>query len=181
MTSVEIVPHCASWKDEFEEIASVLGVGLAELAIAIDHIGSTSVPGLCAKDVIDVQVTVASLDQRVVASLEALGYTKVPGIVRDHRPPGETGPDADWEKLYFRPPPGQRHTHLHVRALGRPNQRYALLFRDYLIAHPDTADAYGELKRRLATSLKDPDDYPDVKDPAVDLIYLAARRWQEAR
>jgi len=175
---VEIVDYRPSWKVEFEQIARVLQRGLGDLALAIDHIGSTSVPGLSAKDVIDVQVTVAVLDERVVAAIESVGYARVPGIVRDHRPPNEHGPDSDWQKLYFRPPPGQRRTHLHVRALGRPNQRYALLFRDFLTAHPDFAAAYGELKRRLAAGLRDLDDYPDVKDPACDLIYLAAKRWR---
>ncbi len=64
-----------------------------------------------------------------------------------------------------------------MRVQGRANQRYALLFRDYLRAHPLTAAAYAELKRRLAQHLADPKTYPDVKDPAVDLIYLAAEEW----
>jgi GrpB-like predicted nucleotidyltransferase (UPF0157 family) len=55
-----------------------------------------------------------------------------------------------------------------------------LLFRDYLRAHPATAAAYAELKRRLAAALADPDSYPEVKDPAVDLIYLAAEEWAAA-
>jgi GrpB-like predicted nucleotidyltransferase (UPF0157 family) len=55
-----------------------------------------------------------------------------------------------------------------------------LLFRDYLRAHPATAAAYAGLKRRLASSLDDPEDYPDVKDPAVDLIYPAAEEWAGA-
>ncbi|QEL55340.1 hypothetical protein FYK34_07065 [Chromobacterium paludis] len=68
---------------------------------------------------------------------------------------------------------------MHVRRVGAANQRYALLFRDYLRAHPASAAAYGELKRRLAAGLADPDCYPDVKAPAVDLIYLAAEQWAE--
>jgi GrpB-like predicted nucleotidyltransferase (UPF0157 family) len=63
---------------------------------------------------------------------------------------------------------------------GRANQRYALLFRDYLRAHPATAAAYAELKRRLAQHLADPQTYPEVKDPAVDLIYFAAEDWAVA-
>ncbi len=67
-----------------------------------------------------------------------------------------------------------------MRRQGRANQRYALLFRDYLRAHPATAEAYAELKRRLAQYLADPKMYPEVKDPAVDLIYLAAEDWAAA-
>jgi len=174
-----IVDYRSSWRDDFARIASRLRAALGPLALRIDHIGSTSVPGLCAKDVIDIQISVAALDARIIDALTAIGYTQVEWIVRDHRPPDGHGPDSDWEKLYFRPPPGQRRTHTHVRVIDRPNQRYALLFRDYLVAHPETAAAYGELKRRLAASLANPADYADVKDPAVDLIYLPARRWAD--
>jgi GrpB-like predicted nucleotidyltransferase (UPF0157 family) len=100
-------------------------------------------------------------------------------VWRDHRPPGHTGPESEWQKLLFRPPPGQRRTNTHVRIQGRANQRYALLFRDFLRAHPATAGAYAELKRRLAAHLADPKMYPEVKDPAVDLIYFAAKVWAE--
>ena len=68
---------------------------------------------------------------------------------------------------------------MHVRVQGRANQRYPLLFRDYLRAHPGPTGAYAELKRRLAAHLADPDTYPEVKDPAVDLIYFAAEEWAE--
>jgi GrpB-like predicted nucleotidyltransferase (UPF0157 family) len=174
---VEIVPYQARWPGEFQAIAATLRQGLGDLALRIDHIGSTSVPGLAAKDVIDIQITVPALDKHVTAAMRAIGYTHPEGVWRDHRPPGHDGPESDWAKMYFRPPPGQRRTHTHVRAAGRPNQRYPLLFRDHLRAHPDTAAAYAELKRRLAAHLADPDMYPEVKDPAVDLIYLAAEAW----
>jgi GrpB-like predicted nucleotidyltransferase (UPF0157 family) len=177
---VEIVPYNPAWPGEFARIATALRGGLGALALRIDHIGSTSVPGLAAKDVIDVQITVAALDDPLVAAMTALGYSQPEGVWRDHRPPGAAGPESDWEKLYFRPPPGQRRTNTHVRVQGRANQRYPLLFRDYLRAHPDSAEAYAELKRRLAANLADPQTYPDVKDPAVDLIAFAAEAWAAA-
>ena len=177
---VKIVPYKPSWPAEFQSIASRLRAALGRSALRIDHIGSTSVAGLPAKDVIDIQITVAELDSGISAALTAMGYSLPEGVWRDHRPPNSDGPEADWAKLYFRPPPGQRPTHTHVRVQGRANQRYALLFRDYLRAHPATAGAYSELKRRLAAHLADPADYPDVKDPAVDLIYLAAEDWAAA-
>jgi GrpB-like predicted nucleotidyltransferase (UPF0157 family) len=110
--------------------------------------------------------------------LAALGGTG--GVWRDHRPPNAAGPEEDWANLYFRPPPGQRPTNTHVRAWGRPNQRYPLLFRDYLRAHPATALTYAEVKRRLAAHMPDTATYAEVKDPAVDLIYLAAEEWARA-
>ena len=174
---VEIVDYQPRWPDEFRSIAAVLRQGLGDLALRIDHIGSTSVSGLAAKDVIDIQITVAALDEALISAMEAIGYTLPEGVWRDHRPPGHTGPESDWQKLFFRPPPGQRRTNTHVRVQGRANQRYALLFRDFLRAHPDTTGAYAELKRRLAAHLADPQMYPEVKDPAVDLIYFAAEVW----
>jgi GrpB-like predicted nucleotidyltransferase (UPF0157 family) len=177
---VAIVPYTASWPAEFQAIARILRGALGDMALRIDHIGSTAVPGLPAKDVIDVQITVAALDERVMAAMTGLGYSQPEGVWRDHRPPDAVGPESDWAKLYFRPPPGQRRTNTHVRVQGRANQRYPLLFRDYLRGHPATAAAYAELKRRLAQHLADAADYPDVKDPAVDLIYLAAEEWAAA-
>lgn len=177
MPAVEVRPYDPAWPEAFRALAVPLRAALGPLALRIDHIGSTSVPGLAAKDVIDVQVSVARLEPALDAAFAAIGYVKHDSIVRDHRPPGATGPDEGWEKAYFRAPTSLRRTNTHVRVEGRPNQRFALLFRDYLRAHPDTAEAYAELKRRLAAELRDPDAYPDVKDPAVDLIYLPAEGW----
>ena len=177
---VEIFDYQDRWPVEFRAIAAVIRQGLGPLALRIDHIGSTSVPGLAAKDVIDVQISVAELDQPVVKAMTAMGYTQSETIMRDHQPPQFIGLESDWEKLYFRPPAGQRRTNTHMRVLGSANQRYALLFRDFLRAHPATAQAYAELKRRLAVNLADPETYPDVKDPAVDLIYFAAQDWAAA-
>ncbi|MBN2148667.1 MAG: GrpB family protein [Anaerolineales bacterium] len=177
---VDIIPYQSRWPGEFHQIASVLRRGLGDLALRIDHIGSTSVPGLAAKDVMDIQITVAALDQALDAAMSALGYTRRLGIQLDHRPAGVEVPDSEWEKWNFDPPPGQRRTHTHVRLQGQANQRYPLLFRDYLRAHPPTAESYAELKRRLALHLRDPAMYPEVKDPAVDLIYWAAQEWAAA-
>ncbi len=177
---IEIVPYKPEWPEEFRRIAVILRGGLGDLAVRIDHIGSTSVPGLAAKDIIDIQVTVRALGEEVVSRMLALGFEQLEENNYDHRPPGWEGADSDWEKLFFRPPAGQRRCHIHVRKAGSPNQRYPLLFRDYLKAHPATAGAYAELKRRLVYYLADLSMYPDVKDPAVDLIYFAAEDWASA-
>ena len=173
---VTIVEPKASWPADFETISGSLRDALGPLALRIDHIGSTSVPGLPAKDVIDVQVTVAALDrERLAPALARAGFV-VQNIGNDHRPPGATGPDEDWRKLFFHARSG-RPVNLHVRAAGRPNQRYPLLFRDYLRAHPDSAAAYASLKRALAALGIDRGVYADVKDPACDLIFIAAEDW----
>lgn len=176
---IEIVPYQQSWPREFVEIGTVLRKGMGNLAVRIDHIGSTSVPGLAAKDIIDIQISVASLNEPVFQAMSAIGYTRME-IYHDHHPPEAACEDKEWEKWLFRSPPLQRRTNTHVRVMGRANQRYPLLFRDYLRTHPHTAQSYAELKRRLAQNLADPETYPDVKDPAVDLIYLAAEEWAAA-
>jgi GrpB-like predicted nucleotidyltransferase (UPF0157 family) len=174
-----IVDYKTSWPEDFVEIARVLRSGLGDLALRIDHIGSTSVLGLPAKDIIDIQITVPALNQEVIQAMEKLGYSLPGGEYRDHVPPGQDEDPHQWEKLYFRAPTNQRHTHTHVRVPGCANQRYPLLFRDFLRSHPKTAEAYARLKRLLAEHLAVPAMYPDVKDPAVDLIYLAAEDWAE--
>lgn len=179
-TRIEIVPYDAGWPREFREVGGALRDALGDLALRIDHIGSTSVPGLAAKDVIDVQVTVRELDgAAIAAALAPLGYTPWEGIARDHVPPGCEGDAEDeWLKLYFHAPAGQRRTHLHVRQAGRANQRYALLFRDYLRASPTAAEAYRQIKEALARLHPDDQEaYYDVKDPVCDLILDAAARW----
>ena len=118
-----------------------------------------------------------NLDQ-LAPAFERAGFFHRPGNpTRDHRPPSTQGSDQDWAKLFFSPGPGKRATNVHVRVEGRANQRYALLFRDYLRAHPVAAAAYAELKRRLAALGIDSGTYADVKDPACDLIMAAAEDW----
>mgnify|MGYP006298994875 CR=1 FL=1 len=177
---VEIVAYRSEWPVEFGRLSAALRRGLAGLAIRIDHIGSTAVPGLPAKDVIDVQVTVAELTGAVADAVTGIGFVSHPHFDRDHAPPGSPDPAAGWAKLLFTEPVGGRRANVHVRRAGAPNQRLALLFRDYLIAHPRSAAAYAELKRRLAVGLADPRSYPTVKDPAIDLIYFAAEAWAVA-
>ena len=173
-----IAPYDEEWPIEFARIAADLRRELGGQALRIDHIGSTSVPGLAAKDILDIQITVEDLEGPYVATLERMGYTVRSGIAEDHRPPLAEGPDSDWQKRLFRPPAGQRPTNLHVRAAGRPNQRYPLLFRDYLRVHPAAAAAYATLKRRLALVCgSDINSYTDAKDPACDLIAVAAEAW----
>jgi GrpB-like predicted nucleotidyltransferase (UPF0157 family) len=176
-----IVPYNDQWPVEFAHLAARLQQALGELALRIDHIGSTAVPNLAAKDIIDIQVTVQNFTSALETALASIGYERRTNITSDHRPPLTVGPDSDWEKWYFRPPPGQRPTHLHVRIQGRANQRYALLFRDYLRTHPVVANAYGIVKQQLARyHPTDWDAFYDVKDPVCDIIWSAAEDWAMA-
>jgi len=88
--------------------------------------------------------------------------------------------DLARRKRFLNEPSGSRRVNVHVRVMGRGNQRYPLLFRDYLRSHPHSAQAYATLKKDLALLLPDDiDRYADVKDAACDLIYLAAEDWAQ--
>jgi GrpB-like predicted nucleotidyltransferase (UPF0157 family) len=160
---IEIVPYDENWPREFAEIAGPLRATLGEVALRIDHIGSTSV---------------RDFDAPLEDLLNSLGYIRLFNINGDHLPPQVLGPASEWEKRYFQPPKDRRPMHLHVRAHGRVNQRYALLFRDYLRAHPVAAGAYAEIKRALARYHPENwDAYYDIKDPVCDVIWSAAEEW----
>jgi GrpB-like predicted nucleotidyltransferase (UPF0157 family) len=171
-------PH---WVDEFTEMARHIRDVVGQAAIRIDHIGSTAIPGLGAKDVIDIQITVADLDAAdgLTNPLRAAGFRQGTAFEYDcfHRKP-ETDPEL--RKLYMREPEGERRAHIHVRELGRFNQRYALLCRDYLRASNDVRAEYELLKRRASQLFPDSiDGYLFLKDPVLHIIYEAASLWAE--
>jgi GrpB-like predicted nucleotidyltransferase (UPF0157 family) len=177
VSRISIEPYSDAWPAEFARLGRRIRSILGERALRIDHIGSTAVPGLDAKDRIDIQVTVAELAD--ANPLGGAGFEEF-AVRGDHRPPSAEGPDEDWSKRLFNTPETERRANVHVRVDGRANQRYALLFRDYLRAHPASAQAYAELKRRLAAELRNVAVYADVKDPACDLIMVAAEDWADA-
>jgi GrpB-like predicted nucleotidyltransferase (UPF0157 family) len=153
---------------------------LGETVLRIDHIGSTSVPGLSAKDIIDVQVTVKDLgdNEPWAVRFQKAGYQPRPSIQADHLPPWFQGSPREWEKRYVREPATEQRTHIHIRATGRENQRFALLFRDFLRDQPRFATTYALIKQRLSELFPESiDDYLYVKDPVVDLIIAAAEEW----
>ena len=183
---VSVVPYRPAWVQDFEAVSGRLSQAFGPLARRIDHIGSTSVPGLPAKDVIDVQVIITSLDptRDVTGAMARIGFELRPGAwnLRDHVPAGWRGPESEWDKLVFGPPEGERPTNVHVRVEGRANERYALLFRDYLRAHERARLAWAEFKLRLASRF--PNDlatYGQLKDPATDLLIAAAEDWAARR
>ena len=171
-------PH---WVDEFTQIARHVRDLVGRAAIRIDHIGSTAVPGLGAKDVIDIQITVSNLDEadRLTSLLRAAGFRQGTTFEYDvfHKKP-ETDPEL--RKLFMREPEGERRTHIHVRELGRFNQRFALLFRDYLRSSEEVRAEYELMKRRASQLFPDSiDGYLFLKDPVEHIIYAAASLWAE--
>jgi GrpB-like predicted nucleotidyltransferase (UPF0157 family) len=136
--SIEVVPYDEVWVDGFRAWRDRLREVLAGLPVRVEHVGSTAVPGLAAKPIIDVQVSVPDVEDedRYVAAIESLG------LPLRAREPGHR---------YFRPPPGAARTvQVHVCSAGSSWERDHLLFRDYLRAHADARDAYAALKVELA-------------------------------
>jgi GrpB-like predicted nucleotidyltransferase (UPF0157 family) len=179
---VVICDYDPKWPEEFIRLARRIREAVGDAATRIDHIGSTAVPGLGAKDVVDVQVTVVRLDAAgaVTGPLRAAGFLKGTEVVYDEfRTMAEDDPEL--RKLFMREPDGERRAHIHIRELGRFNQRYALLFRDYLRASGAVRTEYEVLKRRAAQLFPDSiDGYLFLKDPVFHIIYEAAKQWAEA-
>lgn len=174
---IVILEYNPNWPGEFELIKTNLSLILGTLALRIDHIGSTSVPGLGAKDVIDIQITVRELSPGIITKMVDAGYVQSEHT-RDHVPLGEDNDPRLWQKLLFTEPKGQRRTHIHARVEGSPNQKYPLLFRDYLRAHPKSAMSIELIKREIAKRhADDVETYYDIKDPVYDLIWDAALDW----
>lgn len=141
--AIEVVAHDPSWATSFGRWRDRLAGAMGPVALRIDHVGSTAVPGLAAKPIIDIQVSVAELDDEAgyVAAIESLG------VAFRAREAGQR---------YFRPGGGaRRDVQIHVCAAGGEWERTHLLFRDYLRAAPAAAMAYQALKTRLAADFGD--------------------------
>jgi GrpB-like predicted nucleotidyltransferase (UPF0157 family) len=164
---IEVVPYDLSWPRRFSEWSTAIAEVLGAVAQRIDHVGSTAVPGLPSKPVVDIQVGVVALEEEssYAPALEALGVS-----LRSR----------DAAHRYFRPPPGlPRVVHVHVCRFGGAWEREHLLFRDYLRAHDDVRDAYGALKRELATQFADDRiGYTEAKGAFIRSALQAAEQWQ---
>ncbi len=138
----EIADANPMWADRFEEEATAIRAALGDLALRIEHVGSTSVPGLAAKSVIDIQVSVASIVPRApfVEALTSIGYAFKIDPLRDQH--------EAFAKGYEPESPNKFHAHL-CEAGGGWERRH-LAFRDHLRAHPQDTARYEALKRQLA-------------------------------
>lgn len=175
-------PPRADWGLQAARLSSRIQAAAPDDILAVDHIGSTSVPGLAAKDVIDLQVTVADIDvaDRIAPRLSAAGYPRVPGVVADTPKPSQPDP-AQWQKRFHANADPGRPTNLHVRVVGSPGWRYALLFRDWLRAEPSAVALYEAHKREVAEQhATDPGTagYADAKEPwFTDVAWPLMDEW----
>jgi GrpB-like predicted nucleotidyltransferase (UPF0157 family) len=153
------------WPLLFEQERARLETALSAFAVSIEHVGSTSVPGLCAKPVVDMLVTVERLGpaDRYAAALTPFGYVlRVDPANTERHAFGKR--DSRGRRII----PGHN---LHVVQHGGAEQRCYIGFRDYLRAHLDAASDYGELKRRLAATYgADRDGYTNAKSAFIGAI-----------
>lgn len=190
---VRLVAADPSWPDQAARIVARLKTSCGAKALRVDHIGSTAVAGLDAKDAIDVQVTVESLAaaDELAGPLLSAGYPRI-----DHISAGVVKPDARstvsrydhgddialWHKrIHGSADPG-RPTNVHLRVDGWPNQQFALLFVDWLKANPDVREEYLTVKReaeRSASSDGDVERYLAVKEPWFMQAYRRAWDWAD--
>jgi GrpB-like predicted nucleotidyltransferase (UPF0157 family) len=139
MRTITVVDYDPAWPAAFERLRASVWPVVEDIAVAIEHVGSTSVPGLAAKPVIDLDVVLRSGGDTpiAVARLATLGYVHL----------GDLGIDG---REAFAPPPGPPDHHLYVCPPDSPALANHLALRDRLRAHPERAAEYGVLKKRLA-------------------------------
>jgi GrpB-like predicted nucleotidyltransferase (UPF0157 family) len=153
--TIEIFPYDENWPAQFEKEATVVRQALGANFVAVHHIGSTSVPGLAAKPIIDMLGVVHDITQIDAVALDRLGY--------ENR--GELG--IAFRRFFQKGVPRRTH-HLHIWEEGNPDIDRHLLFRDYLRSRPDDVKRYENLKRELA--VKHPDSMVDYIFGKDDLI-----------
>ena len=179
--SPKIAPYDPDWPAQAERALARIRAAAGERAVRADHIGSTAVPGLPAKDILDLQLTVPALTDAAAIS-DALSDAGFP------RAEGEWGDDAQdgegvWPKhMHFGGDP-RRPVNLHVRSQETPAWRLALLFRDYVRADAGERDAYAAVKERLADAHAEDstiESYADEKQDWVNAAFDRAESWAEA-
>ncbi len=182
-----VVAADPTWTAQGRRVIERLKTACGHNALRVDHIGSTAVPWLDAKDVIDVQVTVSSLTvaDQIAEALTNAGYLRIRRITADVAKPDarstvaefdHTNDPALWQKrIHASADPG-RPTHVHVRIDGWPNQQFALLFTDWLAQHPAVQADYLAAKRAAEAS----PDYAQAKEPWFLDAYRRAWDWADA-
>ena len=172
MRKVEVVPHNPDWPRAFELESQRIASALGENVIEVYHIGSTSIPGIYAKPILDLMVSVKSIGQ-VEPCNAAMG-------VEGYEAMGEYGILG---RRYFRKhnAAGVRSHHVHVFEVGADQLDRHLAFRDYMRTHPDDAQAYSDLKRQLAKAHpSDIEAYMDGKDGFIRAMDVKAAEWRLA-
>lgn len=171
------------WPRDARRLADRIERAGGEAVLRVDHIGSTAVPGIPAKDVVDLQVTVRGMDEAdaLAEPLGRAGFPVLAEILGDTPHGADADPD-DWRKrVHASADPGRR-ANVHLRGAGSAGWRSALLLRDWLWDDPSAREDYLALKRRVAAQHADDPDhdgYADAKEPWFDDALRRAERWAE--
>ena len=167
---LQILPYDPSWAFEFDTERDRISCALGQLARRIDHNGSTAVPGLAAKPIIDIQVSVEQLNpiRAYAEPLAGLGYRHAPHS------------DDAVCPFFHRPSEWPHSHHVHVVESSGAEERRTLAFRDYLRDHSDVAHEYGVLKRQLAAlydagKVADRESYAIAKTEFINQVVQIAQ------
>ncbi|WP_193107488.1 GrpB family protein [Brachybacterium sp. FME24] len=170
---VQVHKYRACWEAEGAALAHALSA-LVPTAAAVEHIGSTSIPGMAAKDCLDMMILVHDLGSSGAAqTLASAGYRRRPEPWNNV----EEAYGRDWPKMVFAPPVGDRAVNIHVRVTPSGTERLSLLFRDHLRARPDRANEWALFKMKAAESATDLAAYGQIKAPAWRLLMQLAEAW----
>ncbi|GAB3445790.1 dephospho-CoA kinase [Phycicoccus ginsengisoli] len=173
---LRLLPSDPTWPAQAERLLERIRLAFGDTLVTADHVGSTAVPGLMAKDVIDLQVGVASLgaadDPALVRRLQDSGFPRTGPVAFDNAKDG-----AVWEKRFHAGADPGRPAHVHVREVGSPGWRWALAFRDWLRSDPSAREEYAAEKRRLAATGVGVDAYAEAKEPWFDAVHARVEDW----
>jgi dephospho-CoA kinase len=171
-TVYQLVPYRPAWADDARRIIKRLQMACGDKALRIDHIGSTAIEGMDAKDVIDIQITVKSLDiaDELTDALANVGFPGRDGVTADWP---HTADPAKWRKRFHCAADPGRPANVHIRVDGWPGQQFALLFRAWLAANPVVQQDYLAAKRRALSA----PDYAAAKEPWFADAYERAWEW----
>lgn len=175
-------PHDPRWEEQAARIVGRIGRALGGRAPQIEHVGSTAVPGMAGKDVIDIQVGVTDLreadDPGFVAALAQAGFPRVEDNRMDH--PTEDLPDPSlWVKRFHASSDPGRVAHVHVREIESAGWQYAMLFRDWLRADATARGEYEEVKRDLAARHGSTTEYAEAKAPWFSGVWPRMQAWAQ--
>lgn len=172
MRVIEVVPHDSRWRALFEREASELIEIFRAEVVAIHHVGSTAIPNISAKPIIDVLVEVRDIERIDDFNREM--------IDRGYLPKGEFG--ISGRRFFIKGNEEQRSHHIHVFQVGHPAIERHLAFRDYMVAHPEEATAYSRLKEKLARKFPhDIEGYMAGKDDFIKGVDGKAQAWKKRR
>lgn len=169
-----VVAYDCRWPGDFAVLASRIQDALGPAAVRVSHVGSTSVPGLAAKDCIDVLIEARALDEDLITGrFGTIGFRVRPEPWNRVEPT----PGGPCPKLVFAPPQGERASNIHVVEAGSEAARRKLLFRDFLRANDAARDAWSDFKQRLAVMAADIYQYGQAKAGPTEIVLIAAESW----